>query len=141
MQSCQPEFEIADSKKVILYDNYSFVINMVYLRCFTNCGVTLHLTAEMTAIKIPWIAPPRSPWRTNSRRKISTEIEKKTRKDPTKTLRIIYNKEVERTTDRVNPEFRMVKSSLYRARAKKCFQFQGPSELCRFEVHGKNLEW
>ena len=62
---------------------------------------------------------------------------KKVRKDPTKTLQNIYNEEVERTTDRVYPEYRTVKSSLYRARAKKCLQFQGPSEICRFVVHGK----
>ena len=57
MQSTQPEFEIVDSKnnKVILYDTYRFVVNSktqhtVYLRCFEKC-VTLHLNAEMTAIK------------------------------------------------------------------------------------------
>ena len=124
MQSTQPEFEIVDSKKnkVILYDNYRFVVNKktqhtVYLRCFEKCGVTLHLNAEMTAIKkYPELHP-----HDHHEEKIREEKfrRKKVRKDPTKTLQNIYNEEVERTTDRVYPEYRTVKSSLYRARAKK----------------------
>ena len=72
-------------------------------------------------------------------KKISPKIEKKVRKDPTKKLQNIYNEEIERTTDRVYPEYRTVKSSLYRARAKKCLQFQGPSEICRLWFMEKTL--
>ena len=141
MQSTQPEFEIVDSKKnkVILYDNYRFVVNKktqhtVYLRCFEKCGVTLHLNAEVTAIKKYPGLPPHD----HHEEKIREEkFRQKLKKKFTKTLQNIYNEEVEKTTDRVYPEYRTVKSSLYRARAKKCLQFQGPSEICRFVVHGK----
>ena len=40
-------------------------------------------------------------------------------KDPTKLLQNVYNEEVERTTNSIFPEYRNVKSSLYRTRSRQ----------------------
>ena len=69
----------------------------------------------MTAIKKYPGLPPHD----HHEEKIREEKFRQKLKKFTKTLQNIYNEEVEKTTDRVYPEYRTVKSSLYRARAKK----------------------
>ena len=121
-----PDFEIVEGKKskLVIYDNYKFVINKktansIYLRCFNKCGVTMSIDPTFSQIlNYPGVHNHDDDIENLRQEKFRQNLKKNVAKEPTQLLKTVYDYTLERTNG-VVPEFHNVRSTLYRARAKK----------------------
>ena len=121
-----PDFKIVEGKKskLVIYDNYKFVINKktakcIYLRCFNKCGVTMSIDPTFSQmLNYPGIHNHDDDKENLRQEKFRQNLKKNVAKDPTQLLKTVYDYTLERTNG-VVLDFHNVRSTLYRARAKK----------------------
>ena len=146
MENIDPtrKFSLIDAKnggKYLVFDGYPFSVNKKtattwYMVCASRCGTSMTVSPNYGQIKkfpAPIHShPPKNP---EEGRKFVEKVKKAIKKDPTKTVKTVYEDVCAKNASTVPPPFWTMKSSLYRARAKRVPKI--PHDAKNFEITGK----
>ena len=108
---------------------------MVYGMCLEMRDIHDRVPQLWTDQKIPRTHSFAPPKKSRRRPKICGKSEKGRKKDPTKTVKTVYEDVCAKNASTVPPPFWTMKSSLYRARAKRVPKI--PHDAKNFEITGK----
>ena len=121
------DLKVAKSKRGIniTFENYRYIINRktqttYYLKCVRSCGATMLTNPEITQVIRPrglHSHPEES--EQIEYEKIRQKMLKLANKDPTNVLKNIYDNVLEQHPSSIVPDYKSVRSSLYRKRSEK----------------------
>ena len=104
--------------------------------CASRCGTKMSVSPNYGQIKkfpAPIHShPPKNP---EEGRKFFDKLKKAVRKDPTKTVKTVYEDICAKNPSTIPPPFASMKSSLYRTRAEKLTKI--PKDVKNFQISGK----
>ena len=112
--------------KLIYHENFLYKINKkttqkIYLECNRRCGTRMIVDSNITnilSLPTPHSHPEES-LDDLTMEKIREKMKKRLKKDPTQNLKNVFDNVLEENPRQLAPDYRSVRSSLYRIRAKK----------------------
>ena len=121
------DLKVAKSKRGIniIFENYRYKINRktrttYYLKCVRSCGATMLTNPEITqVIRPPGLHSQPEESEQIEYEKIRQKMFKLANKDPTNVLKNIYDNVLEQHPSSIVPDYKSVRSSLYRKRSEK----------------------
>ena len=126
----------------LVYNGYTYKLKTPktwYLICSSRCGATMTMTPDYGSIKkIPTDLhshPPSINTEKENTNKIFEKMKKNVKKDPTKTIKNVYEDISAKNGSMIPPTFSSVKSTLYRIRGEKLPQI--PKNPRRFTIPRK----